>query len=214
MSAPETEVLPLGRPAYYEVWGGLESANRALWAALWFAVTAALLALALLRVQLRRPPVVIRVDGDGRAAALGGLESQPPVGEAEVRNFLALFERFYVQLNAYTYDSDLRLAFAMMTPEYQAKADDLLRRGGVVEGLKAGLTKTALVLTELRVTRDAPEAVECQVKGYREVGSYKPGAPTREVVFEHDIVLRKVPRSEAAPYGLLVQDFHESVFKK
>ena len=214
MSAPETEALPLGRPAYYEVWGGLESANKALWAALWLAVTVALLALALLRVQLGRPPVVIRVDADGRSQALTGVDRQPPVGPAEVRNFLALFERFYVQLNAYTYDSDLRLALAMMTPDYQAKANDILRRDGVIDALKTGLTKTSLVLTELRVVRDAPEAVECQVKGYREVGSYKPGVETREVVFEHDIVLRKVPRSEAAPYGLLVEDFRESVFKK
>jgi type IV secretory pathway TrbF-like protein len=213
-TTPAPVALPLGRPAYYEVWGGLESANKALWVALWLAVTVALLALALLRVQLRRPPVVIKVDGSGQSVALAGIERQPPVGEAEVRNFLALFERFFIELNAYTYDADLRLAFTMMTPEFQAKADDLLKRENTIENLKANQVKTTLFLTELKVLRDTPEVFECKVKGYRQVGSYKPDAAAGEVVFEHDIVLRKVPRSQQSPYGVLVQDFREEVFKR
>ena len=213
-SESTTDSLPLGRPAYYEVWGGLESANKTLWAALWLAVTVALLALALVRVQARRPPVVIRVDGSGQAVAFAGMDREPAVGEAEVRNFLALFERFFIELNAYTYDADLRLAFTMMTPEFQSKANDLLKRENTVENLKANQTKTTLFLTELRVVRDTPQVFECKVKGYRQVTSYKPDAAAGEVVFEHDIVLRKVPRSQQSPYGILVEDFHESVFKR
>ena len=209
--APASETLPLGRPAYYEVWGGLESANKALWAALWLAMTVAILALVLLRVQSRRPPVVIKVDGNGQSVTLAGVERQPPVGEAEVRNFLALFERFFIELNAYTYDADLRLAFTMMTPEFQAKANDQLKRENTVDNLKSNLTKTTLFLTELRVQRDTSEVFECKVKGYRQVGSYKPDATAGEVVFEHDVVLLKVPRSQQSPYGILGQDFRESV---
>lgn len=211
---PDTEMLPLGRPAYYEVWGGLESANKALWTALWLAVTVAILALALLRVQSRRPPVVIKVDGSGQSMTLAGVDREPPVGEAEVRNFLSLFERFFIELNAYTYDADLRLAFTMMTPEFQSKANDMLKRENTVENLKANQTKTTLFLTELRVLRDTPQVFECKVKGYRQVASYKPDAAAGEVVFEHDIVLLKVQRSQQSPYGILVQDFHESVFKR
>ncbi|MBI3289498.1 MAG: hypothetical protein HYZ74_08280 [Elusimicrobia bacterium] len=211
---PASETLPLGRPAYYEVWGGLESANKALWTALWLAITVAILALALLRVQSRRPPVVIKVDGSGQSVTLAGVDREPPVGEAEVRNFLALYERFFIELNAYTYDADLRLAFTMMTPEYQSKANDMLKRENTIENLKANQTKTTLFLTELRVLRDTPQVFECKVKGYRQVGSYKPDAAAGEVVFEHDVVLLKVPRSQQSPYGILVQDFHESVFKR
>ncbi|MDO8756588.1 MAG: VirB8/TrbF family protein [Elusimicrobiota bacterium] len=211
---PVSETLPLGRPAYYEVWGGLESANKALWTALWLAITVAILALAMLRVQSRRPPVVIKVDGSGQSVTLSGADRQPPVGEAEVRNFLALYERFFIELNTYTYDADLRLAFTMMTPEFQSKANDQLKRENTVENLKSNQTKTTLFLTELRVLRDTPQVFECKVKGYRQVGSYKPDTAAGEVVFEHDIVLLKVPRSQQSPYGILVQDFHESVFKR
>lgn len=211
-AAPDS--LPLATPAYYEVWGGLESANKALWVALWFAVTMAVLSLALLRLQLRRPPIVIKVDGLGQAAIVAEPDRQPPVGEAEVKNFLALFERFFIELNGYTYDSDLKLAFAMMTPDFQTKASDILKRDGTLEVIKSSQLRTTLVLTEMRVLRDTAQLLECKVKGYRQTASYKPDVAGSETVFEHDIVLRKVPRSEQAPYGILVEDFHESVFKR
>jgi hypothetical protein len=214
LKTTQEEAKPLGAPAYYEVWGGLESANRALWISLWFAITVALLTMALLRVQLRRPPVVIRVDSSGQSAVMPGVGLQAPVGEAEVRNFLTLFERFFIELNAYTYDSDLKLAFAMMTEDFQAKANDIIKRDGTLETVKAGQLRTTIFLSELRVLRDTPQMFECKVKGYRQTSSYKPDVAAGEVVFEHDVVLRKVPRSERAPYGILVEDFRESVFKR
>lgn len=206
--------MPLGRPAYYEAWGGLASANKALWAGLWFAVTLVFALIVYVRVLMSRPPVVIALDGGGRAQVVTGVDLQPPVGEPEVHNFLALFEHFFLELNVYDYDSQLRLAYTMMAPEFRPKADDLLKRGGVIDALKANQTKTSLFLTELRIVRDTPEVYECKIKGYRQLNSFKPDAPASEIVFEHDIVLRKVPRSEQTPYGLLVEDFRESLFKK
>ncbi|MFA6093851.1 MAG: hypothetical protein WCU88_09850 [Elusimicrobiota bacterium] len=201
-------------PAYYEVWGGLESANRALWAALGVAVGAMLLSLVILRAAVSRPPVVIRVSGSGTADVFDAAGGQPAVSQAEVRNFLTLFERFFTEINCYTYDADMRLAFAMMTPEFQAKADELLKREGIIEKLKADQGKTTLVLSEVKVVRNTPQVIECKVKGYRQLGSYKTDGPSGEVVFEHDIILKKVPRAEKAPYGVLVEDYHESVFKR
>jgi hypothetical protein len=210
-TAPEAH--PLGEPAYYEVWGGLESANKALWVALWFSTTVAILALILVRVVIRRPPVVIRVDDAGQAQVVADPQ-QPPVGEAEIKNFLSIFERFFTELNAYTYASDLKLAFGMMTPDFQVRANEMLKRDSTVEILKANQGKTTLFLTELKVVRDTADVIECKVKGYRQTGSYKQDGPAGEVVFEHDIILKKVARTEQAPNGILVQDFKESVFKR
>lgn len=208
------EELPLAVPAYYEVWGGLESANRALWIAVWFAATVALLALIMLRVQLGRPPVVIRVDDAGQAQLVADPSRQPPVSEAEVKNFLTLFERFFTALNVHTYEADLTNAFAMMTPTFQSQAGDLIKREAVIEKLKAADRRTTLTLTEIRVVSDTPQVFECQVKGYRELSSYKTDVPAQEIVFEDDVILKKVPRSEAAPNGVLVEAWVESLFKK
>ncbi|MDD5657023.1 MAG: hypothetical protein PHF00_07195, partial [Elusimicrobia bacterium] len=199
--------------AYYEIWGSLESANRALWAALWLAATVAILSLIVVRVLAGRPPVVIRVDGAGQAqvAAAG---SQTAVSEAEIKNFLTLFEKFFTELNAYTYDADLKLAFSMMTPEFRIKANDILKRGGAVEDIKASMGKTVLTLTEIIIVKETPQVLECLVKGYRQVGSYKPDADPKEAVFERSVILKKVQRSGDAPYGVLVQDWAESLFKR
>jgi hypothetical protein len=214
-AAPSTAAAarPREGPAYYEVWGSMESANRALWAALWLAVTVALLALLLVRVLVSRPPVVIRVDAAGQAL-VADPSRQPSVSEAEIKNFLSLFERFFTELNCYTCDADLRLAFSMMTPEFQGKANDMLKRSGVVEAIKANNGKTVLTLTEIKVVRDTTQVLECHVKGYRQISSYKPDGAQSEVVFEDNVILKKTPRTERAPYGVLVQDWSESLFKK
>ena len=201
-------------PAYYEVWAGLERANRALWAGMWLSFTFAMAMLVMLRLSALRPPIVIRVDGSGQAQIMSDLGRQSAISEAEVRNFLTLFEKFFTELNCYTYASDLKLAFSMMTPEFQAKANELLKVSGSVETLKANQAKITLTLTEIKVLKDTPQVLECRVKGYRSIDSYKTDGTRSEVVFEDDIVLRKVARSAAAPYGVVVQDWTESVFKR
>lgn len=213
-TAEGAESIQLSTPAYYEVWGGLESANKALWVALWLCITVTILSLGLLRAQMAHPPIVIRVDSDGKAQALPGAYAQPQVSEVEVTNFLTLFERFFTELNSYTYESDIKLAFDMMTQDFQKKATDTFNRDGTLQNLKANKTKTTLHLTEMKVARDTSQVFEVHVKGYREIGSYKPDGVQSEVVFDDDVILRKVPRSAQAPYGLLVEDFNESVFKR
>ncbi len=201
-------------PRYYEVWGSLEQTNRYLWYGLWITSTLAILAAINVRVLLQRPPIVIRVDGVGQAQFLGDSSRQPAVSEAEVKNFLTLFEKFFTELNFYTYNSDLKLAFSMMTQEFQSKANEQIKRGGIVETVKGNQSKTTLTLTEIKVLKDTPQFLDCHVKGYREIDSYKPDGAKSEVVFEDDVVLKKIPRSATAPYGVLVQDWGESVFKK
>lgn len=201
-------------PTYYEAWGGLESANKILWTALWFAVSVAILTLILLRAALGRPPVVILLGEKGQSQVVLGSSTQPPVSAVEIKNFLSLFERFFTELDRYTYSQSLKTAFSMMTPEFKAKARDLLEREGLVEALKADELKTQLTLTDISIVKNAPDLIECDVKGWREIGSFKPDGPHKEVVFEDEIILKKVPRSEKAPDGVLVEDWSESLFKK
>ena len=108
----------------------------------------------------------------GAAQAVLDPGRQPPVGEAEIKNFLTLFERFFWGLNFYGYEQDLKLAFSMMTQNFQRKADELLKREGTVESLQANQSKVTVTLTELEVLRDTPELLECRVLGNRQIASY------------------------------------------
>ncbi|MDE1976887.1 MAG: hypothetical protein KGI84_06490, partial [Elusimicrobia bacterium] len=165
-------------PAYYEVWGGLESANRALWVGLWISCTFTLLSLLLLRNALGRPPVVLDIGPDGQTRILSpGTQSssaQTSATEAEVKNFVTLFERFFTELNCYTADSGLKQAFTMMTPGFRQKAENELKSSGIVDKLKAMKERTALTLTEIDVKTDTPQVLEVRVKGYRDISSYLP----------------------------------------
>ena len=208
------EAVPLAVSPYYEVWGGMESVNTALWVALWFAILVVILCLLLLRSAALKPPIVIRVTDAGEAQVVPNPGRQPPVSAAELKNFLSLFERFFTGLNAYTYDADLRLAFSMMSPAFQSKAGDLLKKEGTIETVKANQERITLTLTDFKVIRDTPDILECRILGSRQIGTYKQDGVPGEVVFEDDVILRKLPRSEKAPYGILVEDYHESIFKK
>jgi len=216
---PEKQVQPadatgdLSQPPYYEAWGGLERANRALWAGLWFAGTALLLCIIVLRIIVTKPPVVIRVESTGSATAIRPADLHSPVSGAEVKNFLALFERFYFGLNVYTHEENLNLAFSMMTPAFQKKANESLQKAGTVDILKAERQRIRVLLGQLDIVRETDTLLECRIKGTREVGSFSPEKPVTEVIFEHTAILRKVPRSAKAPYGVLVEDLRESLYK-
>jgi len=221
-AAPKPEAAnesdPLAVPAYYEVWGGLESANRALWVGLWISCTFSLLSLLLLRAVLRRPPVVLSVGADGQVRIMSGAarasSAEPQPSRAEIENFVSLFERFFTELNCYTCDADLKQAFSMMAPEFQQQAQDGLNKSGKVEQLKTRKLHTKLVITEITIKDDTAQVIDCEVRGYRDIASYLPGVAEREDIFQDDIVLEKVPRSDKAPYGLLVEDYAASYFKK
>lgn len=204
----------LDAPLYYEAWGGLESANKTLWTALWFSMSAALLLLILLRAAMLKPPVVILLSQKGESQVVVGQGSPPPVSEDEIKNFVGLFERFFTELDCYTYQQSLKTAFSMMTPEFKIKAQDLLNRQGTVENLKSDELRTHLTLTDISITRETPELLECDIKGWRDISSFKPDGPKSEIVFEDEIILKKVPRSASAPDGVLVEDWKESLFKK
>jgi len=221
-SAPEPEAkkddAPMAAPAYYEVWGGLESANRALWVGLWISCTFSLLSLLLLRAVLRRPPVVLSIGADGQVRIVSGAaqasSAEPQPSRAEIENFVSLFERFFTELNCYTVNADLKQAFSMMTPEFRQQARDGLNKSGKVERLKTQKLHANLVITEITIKDDTAQAIDCEVQGYRDIASYLPGVAAREEIFQDDIVLEKVPRSDKAPYGLLVEDYAATFFKK
>ncbi len=212
--APDAEPVALGTPVYYEAWGGLESANKALWTALWFAISAALLLLILLRLEMQKPPVVILLSRTGSPQVVMGYNSPPPVGADEIKNFLGLFERFFTELDCYAYQESLKTAFSMMTPQFKIKAQEILDQEGLIENIKAGEIRTTLTLTDISIVKETPEIIECDVKGWREIGSFKPDGQKSEIVFEDEIILKKVPRSSTAPDGVLVEDWKESLFKK
>lgn len=167
-----------------------------------------------LRVALKKTPIVIRVDSLGNAQAFENERSLQKVTSSEMANFVQYFVQYFTSYNFYSYDDDFNKAFAMMTKECQRKMNVRLGEYGVVDQIKANELKTKLTITEINVIKDTPDNSIIKIKGTRDISSYSKHEISREEIFDIELVVKKVKRSMNTPWGLLVENFVEELYKK
>jgi hypothetical protein len=167
-----------------------------------------------LRVALKKTPIVIRVDSLGNAQAFENERSLQKVTSSEMANFVQYFVQYFTAYNFYSYDDDFNRAFAMMTKDCQRKMNSRLGEYGIVDQIKANELKTKLTITEINVVKDTPDTSIIKVKGTRDITSYSKHDVNREEIFDIELVVRKVKRSMNTPWGLLVENFVEELYKK
>ena len=102
----------------------------------------------------------------------------------------------------------------MMTPEAAGRMKRYLDGLNVSQKVKADALRTKVVIAEIAVEKDAPHAVRVKLRGSRIAASYDKKDLRRETIFEDTLVLRKVQRTVATPWGLLVEAWSENVFKE
>jgi hypothetical protein len=79
---------------------------------------------------------------------------------------------------------------------------------------KANNLRTTVSISQIAVEKDAPAMVRVKVRGTRVYASYANPNFHQETTFEDTIVAQKVDRSLKTPWGLLVDDWQESIFKE
>lgn len=171
------------------------------------------LTVALVRLA-QKPPLVIRVDRLSEPAAFTDVVHESHVTGPEVRNFVEHFTRYLLAWDLYTLDDDIDRALGMMTPEAAGKMKNRLDGMSVTPKVKADALRTKVVISEISVEKDSPRAVTVKVRGARTSESYEKADLRRETVFEDTLILRKTARSLETPWGLLVEDWSESIYKE
>ncbi len=166
------------------------------------------------RTALKKPPLVIRVDQLGETQAVRNVKSQNAVSGPEISNFVNYFLQYWTAWNFYTFGDDLGRAMAMTTKDYRHKLEDFSRTEQIPERIKRDQIKIKLTASEMTVENDTPQFVQVKVKGFKEVRSYQDPAFYQEVIFESTLTLKKVERTTATPWGLLVDNWSESLYKK
>jgi hypothetical protein len=73
--------------------------------------------------------------------------------------------------------------------------------------------KVKLTVSNIVVEKDSADFLVVNVKGFREITSYNDAAFNKQIIFENVLTLKKIPRSAEHPWGLLVENWEESVFK-
>ena len=161
-----------------------------------------------------RPPLVIRVDDIGEPLSFTNVKVQNAVTGPEVRNFAEHFTRYLLAWDLYTQSRDIDTAFRMMTPAAAQNVYQKLNAMKAEPFAKEHAVRTTIQIAEIDVEKDTPEIVRVKLRGTRTYSSYTDKDFKKETTFEDTFVARKVDRSLKTPWGLLVDDWQESIFKE
>ena len=167
----------------------------------------------IIKTAQKKPPLVIRVDQLGNAEAFKDVKSLQKITPPEIFNFTQYFLHYFIENNFYTYDDDFTKAFLMMTQNCRQRMNDYLNVNKITDGIKDNQLKTKLNITDIRIVKDSPEYINIKVRGTREVKSYQNADFYKEIVFEDELSLKKVERTEKTPWGLMVDAWNESLYK-
>lgn len=198
---------------YFEVFGDVLSENAFLKNALAGLICLCILIGVILLKAVNRPPLIIRMDNIGQPTIIKGWKNQTAITAPEVKNFTRIFLRGFLAWNVYTYDDNFTEVFKMMTPDCQKTLDDYLKTNGIVETIKAEKFNTKLTLSKIEITEDTANVLVVKIKGVRLVTSFEKSDYMKEIVFEDTLTIAKVERSETAPWGMLVDNWKEELFK-
>ena len=211
--APPAKPEGLSGRRYFEVFGDSLTENVFL-RNFTLALVAACLLLTIAVVRLAdKPPLVIRVDNIGDPLTFTNVKVQNAVTAPEVRNFAEHFTRDLLAWDLYTQTRDIDAALRMMTPTAAQKMIPKLDAMKAEPFVKEHSARTSIQIAEISVEKDTPEIVRVKLRGTRTYSSYTDKDFKKETTFEDAFVARKVDRS-TSPWGLLVDDWQESIFRE
>lgn len=168
----------------------------------------------MLAKSVNKPPLVVKVDKIGRAEAIKEWASDTKITLPEIANFTQSFLDRWMKWDFYTYQEDFGAAAKMMTAEQQQRAQEYINANKVQEQIDGVRSRGKVYVTKIELKKDSRESATVSAKGYREIYSYLNPDFKKEVVFEVEIVAKKVSRSTQSPWGLLVDYYKEEVFRE
>lgn len=155
------------------------------------------------------PPLVIRVDQLGNAAAVTDYNTNNEVLDVEVGAFAKDFVKSIVEVNSYTISKDLARALNMMTRQFQSAHKKKLTDGQYVSKIKKAKIQRELEIERIVITGRTPEGYELDVRGILSTSPLDDTvAPKDRSGLMGQLYIIKVPRAEFTPHGLLVSNFH------
>ena len=206
--------LDIKKRKYYEVFGDYVSRVNFQQTLIIILVCIIVFLIVLLAQTIKKPPIVIRVDSLGQAEAFENVKSYQNITEPELINFTNLFVNYYTSYNFYSIKDDFKHAGQMMTENMFNKANSIIRTNNTIENVQTKQLKTETKLTHINVLKDTPDFVAVKVKGTRFITSYNNPEYKAEESFDMELSIKKVKRSLDTPYGLLVDNFSEELYKQ
>lgn len=199
---------------YYEFFGDLQSDRER-----WKIISFFLIALLFLDVvqdfrAANQLPFVIHVNEVGKAEAIKDIRSNNQVADLEILDFARTFVNEFRGLNSYTLPENSSKAWNRMTTRFQKIANrDLIDSGFFARFDKTGLY-ARIEIKEEKIERQTDKFAFVSLIGVRTILNYNDPSYREASLFKADLVLKKVPRTKNAIWGLLVEDFRETILNK
>ena len=102
----------------------------------------------------------------------------------------------------------------MITDECSKKLNNYLTENQIEEYITKNQIQTEMNINSISVIEDGVNYIRLKIRGTRDETSYSDPSFYREIIFEDSLVLEKVLRTEKNPWGLIVDDWDEKVYKK
>lgn len=199
---------------YYEVFGDYVARVNFQQTLIIILVCIIIFLIVLLAQAMKKTPIVIRVDNLGQTEAFENVKSYQNITKPELVNFTNNFIMYYTSHNFYSIKDDFKHAGKMMTESMFNRTNSLVISNNVIDNVIAKQLRTETEITHINVLKDTPDFIAVKVKGTRFITSYKTLDYKAEESFDIELSIKKVKRTMDAPYGLLVDNFNEELYKK
>lgn len=198
---------PSNRRKYYELWGDVIAQNYTLRILIVGCLLVVVVLVSSLVAVSRRPPAVIRVSEVGKAEVIRDLQANNEPEEVEIRAFVREFLRSYMELDSTTVIPDMTRALNMMTREYQKVHQEELRKQNLIRKIQEAGIKTRLEIISIGIRQNSGTKVYVTATGISRVSAVSGEGEKKVSGFRSHLILRKVPRTEFTPNGLLVDQY-------
>ena len=160
-----------------------------------------------------KPPVVIRENAKGQIQVIKNLIYNDRVTPLEINAFSKLFLRRYLAYNSYGVTHELDRALKMMTGSFEKSNIAAIEKDNTIQGIEKEQVHSELKIKKMKIEKVEGKYVYEKIYG-NIIRKYYGNKKKKIETFRGDLVLKKVKRTLARPYGLAASNYSQIILNK
>ena len=160
-----------------------------------------------------KPPVVIRENAEGQIQVIKNLVYNDRVTPLEINAFSKLFLRRYLAYSSYGVTHELDRALRMMTRSFEKSNIAAIEKDNTIQGIEREQVHSELKIKKLKTRKVEGSYIYLKVYG-NIIRKYYGNKKKKIETFRGDLVLKKVKRTPARPYGLAAANYSQIILNK
>ena len=160
-----------------------------------------------------KPPVVIRENAEGQIQVIKNLIYNDRITPLEINAFSKLFLRRYLAYSSYGITNQLDRSLRMMTRSFEKNNIAAIEKDNTVQGVEKKQIHSELKIKKIKITKVESGYIYLKVYG-NIIRKYYDSKKKKIETFRGNLVLKKVKRTAARPYGLAAANYSQIILNK